>query len=321
MPPQGQEPTVAQATAIGRDSDIAFAIYWSNGWNNHIINMSLSSQDPSKLSMTKDAIDHGHDTWGIVYVGASGNDSYEGVNYPANWSNVIAVGGSTSNDTKDSYSNYGSGLDVAAPTSALSTDIDVDGLIGLQLHTYMWARGTSQSAALVSGLAGLILSIRPDLVRSNPEEVRNLINSNADKVGGYDYNWDPSRPGHSKEMGYGRINTSRTLKAALAGKPPYISKKKSSKEMDIDETELNITAAPNPFNPVTRIHYILPEAGHVKVEIFNTQGKRITTLVNEYSSEGEHRVMFNGSRLATGIYFTRLQFGEKELIRKVLLVK
>jgi len=181
---------VAQATAIGRDSDIAFAIYWSNGWNNHIINMSLSSQDPSKLSMTKDAIDHGHDTWGIVYVGASGNDSYEGVNYPANWSNVIAVGGSTSNDTKDSYSNYGSGLDVAAPTSALSTDIDVDGLIGLQLHTYMWARGTSQSAALVSGLAGLILSIRPDLVRSNPEEVRNLINSNADKVGGYDYNPD-----------------------------------------------------------------------------------------------------------------------------------
>jgi len=68
------------------------------------------------------------------------------------------------------------------------------------------------------------------------------LNSNADKVGGYDYNWDPSRPGHSKEMGYGRINTSRTLNAALAGKPPYISKKKSSKEMDIDETELNITA-------------------------------------------------------------------------------
>ena len=79
---------------------------------------------------------------------------------------------------------------------------------------------------------------------------------------------------------------------------------------------------PNPFNPTTTIEITLPEDGRVKLRIYNMLGEEIATLVDEERKAGVYQqIVFDASRLATGIYISRLEFKEKQLIKKMMLVK
>jgi hypothetical protein len=78
---------------------------------------------------------------------------------------------------------------------------------------------------------------------------------------------------------------------------------------------------PNPFNPSTKIKYALPEAGNVKIIVFDILGREVTTLVNEYHNSGIYETEFDASLLASGIYFYRMESGMFTETRKMLLVK
>ncbi len=78
---------------------------------------------------------------------------------------------------------------------------------------------------------------------------------------------------------------------------------------------------PNPFNPVTTISYSIPECDFVKLEVFNLVGERVSTLVSERKKAGNYVVRFDASELPTGIYFYKLQAGERTLTKKMLLMK
>jgi hypothetical protein len=78
---------------------------------------------------------------------------------------------------------------------------------------------------------------------------------------------------------------------------------------------------PNPFNPSTTIRYSIPEAGRVKLEVFNTIGERITVLVDEIKQAGTYDVRFEGMDLPSGIYLYRLQTGNFVEFQKMLLMK
>jgi hypothetical protein len=67
---------------------------------------------------------------------------------------------------------------------------------------------------------------------------------------------------------------------------------------------------PNPFNPSTAISYQLPAASHVRLTVYDLLGREVTTLVNEVKRPGSYTVEFDGSNLATGVYFCRLQAGD-----------
>ena len=97
---------------------------------------------------------------------------------------------------------------------------------------------------------------------------------------------------------------------------------------DVEQTPSNLPVKfqlqqnyPNPFNPSTVISYRLSEMSNVVLKIYDTLGKEIVTLVNEVKHAGTHFVHFDGSSLASGVYFYRLRVNGYEETRKMVLMR
>ncbi|MBI3194752.1 MAG: T9SS type A sorting domain-containing protein, partial [Ignavibacteriae bacterium] len=79
---------------------------------------------------------------------------------------------------------------------------------------------------------------------------------------------------------------------------------------------------PNPFNPTTSIRFDLPEQQKVMLKVYDILGREVVTLLNnEEMNAGVHSVQFSGNNIASGMYYYRLQAGEKVEVRKMLLTK
>ena len=79
--------------------------------------------------------------------------------------------------------------------------------------------------------------------------------------------------------------------------------------------------SPNPFNPETTIQFALPEASHVRIEVFDLLGRGVVRLVDGEVKAGHHTVVFEAGRLASGLYIYRMVSGSFEQHRTMLLVK
>jgi len=84
--------------------------------------------------------------------------------------------------------------------------------------------------------------------------------------------------------------------------------------------------APNPFNPSTRIPFLIPSAGRVEVVIFDVNGARVRTLLNDQRKAGYSEVHWDGrndggSPVSSGVYFCRLNAAGQSLTRKIVLVR
>jgi beta-glucanase (GH16 family) len=78
---------------------------------------------------------------------------------------------------------------------------------------------------------------------------------------------------------------------------------------------------PNPFNPVTGIKFELPKTSRLNLRVFDILGREVAILVNDTREAGVYEVKFDGSNLASGLYFYRLQAGSFVQTRKLLLVR
>jgi len=78
---------------------------------------------------------------------------------------------------------------------------------------------------------------------------------------------------------------------------------------------------PNPFNPSTTIRYSLPHKSSVILRVFNSLAQEVATLVNESQDSGSHEVRFDGSALASGVYFYRLEAGDFRRTKTLTLIK
>lgn len=85
--------------------------------------------------------------------------------------------------------------------------------------------------------------------------------------------------------------------------------------------KLSINAYPNPFNASITLEYGLPEPGHVRIYIYDLLGRQVETLIDEYRQAGIHAITFDASRLSSGVYFYRLQAGDKEETKRMVLLK
>lgn len=191
---------------------VADAILYAGASGCKVINLSISiGYSPAIF----DAIDYAYNFYGAIIVVSSGNSGLDAMPFPASHPLVIGVGATTQNDTKANFSNSGSSLFITAP----GVDIYSTG----NNNTYSCGSnsncndGTSYSAPIVSGVIALMYSVNPCLTQ---EQVKNILKDTAEKVGNYNYQWNPDNLGHSVELGYGRINAFLAVQAAQ-GLNPY----------------------------------------------------------------------------------------------------
>jgi hypothetical protein len=78
---------------------------------------------------------------------------------------------------------------------------------------------------------------------------------------------------------------------------------------------------PNPFNPVTHLEFGISDLGFVSLKVYDVLGNEIATLVNEKKNPGNYEVEFDGTNLASGVYFYKLQVGEFIETKKMTLIK
>jgi hypothetical protein len=93
-----------------------------------------------------------------------------------------------------------------------------------------------------------------------------------------------------------------------------------------EKHELSVRSHPNPFNADTHIELFLPEGGHGTLRIYNINGQLVRTLLDTHLEEGQHLAHWDacddaGRRVASGVYFCRLEYGGTTQATKMLLLK
>jgi len=198
------------SSGSGWSTDMALAINYAVDNDADVINMSVVV--PVDVPFLHDAVIYAYNNQ-VPIVAAMGNEGDSTVNYPAAYIETIAVGSTDNNDARSSFSCYGSHIDLAAPgTEIFSTIYDIT-------YNYGWASGTSMAAPHVSGVLGLIESLKPDYT---VEQLRTILRSTAD---------DKGTPGWDQYYGAGRLNAYQAVKSLIPGSIKLTASKYGMQDM------------------------------------------------------------------------------------------
>lgn len=90
--------------------------------------------------------------------------------------------------------------------------------------------------------------------------------------------------------------------------------------------KMNTKVRPNPLNPKTELSFTMARDGRVRVTVYDMQGRLVKTLLDEFRAAGEQRLAWDGSnaqsnRVASGVYFFRVQAPEGDVVQRVAVVK
>lgn len=95
----------------------------------------------------------------------------------------------------------------------------------------------------------------------------------------------------------------------------------SSNEDVTSNTDIELKNYPNPFNPQTTISYSVAEPGNVQLQIYNTKGQLIETLVDDFKYAGNYAVEWNAEDQASGVYFYQIKTDNSVIRKKCILLK
>ena len=104
-------------------------------------------------------------------------------------------------------------------------------------------------------------------------------------------------------------------------KPDFFTEVKDRPSLSIPKNFELFQNYPNPFNPTTTIEYSIPSNTFVTLKVFDLLGRVVATVVNQKQNAGQHFAKFDGTFLASGIYFYRLQAADLLAVKKLILLK
>ncbi len=93
------------------------------------------------------------------------------------------------------------------------------------------------------------------------------------------------------------------------------------RQINIPETFSVAQNYPNPFNSTTAIKFSLPNPEKIKIEIFNTLGQQVMTLLNEIVPAGNHEIHFDANGLSSGIYIYSITTSSNNIMKKMILIR
>ncbi len=185
-------------TGEGSYAALANCIIHATNAGADILSNSWGGSSDSSIISSAIAYANAH---GALVLVAAGNENTNMNSYPAQYDDVIAVAATNTSDTKASFSNYGTWIDVAAPGVMIySTMPTYNVTMNNQprfTRTYSYANGTSMACPMAAGVAALIWSKYPAMTA---EFVREHLESTCDDIGA---------AGFDEYFGYGVVNAQR----------------------------------------------------------------------------------------------------------------
>ena len=185
----------------GTVANIAEAIRFAADNGADVINMSLGGTGDSET--LKEAIDYAYQK-NVVIVAAAGNSNQNASGYPARYPHVISVSALDSTGAKAPYSNFGAGVDIAAPGGSETGRIIQETIDPVNKKpVFLELTGTSMASPHVAGVAALIKSVGV----KEPEKVLNALKQSARKVSDDALN----------HFGAGQLDAAEAVKIASQG--------------------------------------------------------------------------------------------------------
>jgi hypothetical protein len=133
------------------------------------------------------------------------------------------------------------------------------------------------------------------------------------------------------ETGFNRLLHSVSISPETDGEPydgELLFREWSKAVVPVEEHEYAVPERielvgnyPNPFNPTTSIRYRLPAREYVRLSVYSIHGQQVARLIDGFQDAGEHEVLFNATGLASGVYVYRLQAGDVNSVKSMILIK
>lgn len=267
-------------------------------FNMSLINYPLGVALTNALRDAKEA--------GAILMACAGNGGIgdADVSGPGASPHTISIGVTDNNDVRAFYSGTGDQLEFVAPGDNVRTVLYNSAVDGVSIFN-----GCSAATPVASGIVSILRGLDPGL---RTFAVRNILKASAeDQVGPP----NEDTPGWDEFFGFGRLNLNNMLDVFLAATAVPVGQGAAAQG-------LALRVDPNPSSSAAHIAFTMPVRSWIDAQVLDVSGRRIRHLEHGIRLEGEQRLDWDGlddhgQAAVAGIYFVRVQAGDREEIRKI----